>query len=262
MIAVFAGNGDFPLEVLNSLKQKKIKHITLNLSKKKIKNSYNIQLGQFGKIINILKENKVKEVIFAGKVNRPNLTNLKFDLKALSYLPGLRRVFKKGDGNILNFCRNILKQNKIKVIESHKYCKDLLLSKTITKKKPTTKDHKDFLKGKKILDSLGSYDNAQGAVIDSGYIVALEAAEGTDLMLSRVEKIKFNQKNNSGVLIKLPKKNQSLKYDLPTIGTKTIKLCIKAKLNGIFLKKNQNIFLNKNKTIQLANKNNFFIAVK
>ena len=90
--------------------------------------------------------------------------------------------------------------------------------------------------------------------------MAIEAAEGTDEMLKRVAKIKLKTKGRSGILIKLPKKKQSLSYDLPTIGYKTVELCIKSKLNGIFLKKNQNIFLDQKKALNLANKHSFFIT--
>tara|TARA_B100000963_G_scaffold357355_1_gene379330 strand:- start:532 stop:1320 length:789 start_codon:yes stop_codon:yes gene_type:complete len=260
MIGIFAGSGSLPREIFSSLKKNNEKYIILNLSNQKFKGSINIQLGQFGKILGILKQYQINKVIFAGHVKRPNLKNLKLDFKAISYLPRLLKVFKKGDGNILNFATQILKKNKIKVIESHVYCKHLLVNKTITKEKPTPNDKKDFFKGKKILDSLSKFDNAQGIVLDTGYVVAIEAAEGTDQMLKRVSNLRIKMKSQSGVLIKLPKKKQSLSYDLPTIGYKTIQLCIKSKLNGIFLKKNQNIFLDQKKAINLANKHGIFIT--
>jgi len=136
VIALFAGNGIFPIEILSSLKKSKKKFIVLNLSNKIIKGSYKIQLGEFGKILNLLKKNSIKEVIFAGKVNRPKLSELKLDLKAITYLPQLKSAFRKGDGNLLNFCKKILHRNKIKVVESHKYSKELLLNKTVTIIKP------------------------------------------------------------------------------------------------------------------------------
>jgi len=260
MIAIFSGTGDFPKEIINSLKKNNKKFIVLNITEKKINNSFKVQIGQFGKILKLLKDYNVREVIFAGYIKRPSLNKIKLDIKAISYLPSLIKAFKKGDGNILNLAKDILSQNKIKVIESHKYSKDLLLQKNVTFKKPSKLDFSDAKKGKKILDNLSKFDNAQGIVIDEGYIVAIEAAEGTDSMLKRVIKLNKNKKKKSGVLIKFPKKNQNLKYDLPTIGLRTVKLCIQSKLNGIFLKKNQNIFLNQKKSIILSNKNNFFIS--
>jgi len=260
MIAIFAGSGDLPKEIISSLKKINKKFIILNLSKKNISKSIKIELGQFGNILKILKLNKVKEVIFAGYVKRPDLRNMRLDFKALSYLPELIKAFKKGDGNILNLAKKILSDNKIKVIDSHKYCKNLLLSKISTIIKPNKINYLDFKKGRKILDKLSNFDNAQSIVVDNGYILAIEAAEGTDEMLKRVIKLNKNKKKNSGVLIKLPKKKQNLKYDLPTVGIKTIKLCIKSKLNGIFLQKNKNIFLDQKKSIDLLNKNKLFIA--
>ena len=38
--------------------------------------------------------------------------------------------------------------------------------------------------------------------------------------------------NQGGILIKLPKKKQDLRADLPTIGLDTLKDCKKAKLKG------------------------------
>ena len=260
MIGIFAGSGTLPKEIFSSLSRNNKKYIIFNFSNKKIKNSIDIQLGQFGKILMILKKNKVKKVIFAGYVKRPNLSSMKFDLKAISYLPKLINAFKKGDGNILNFATHILKKNKIKVVGSHIYCKHLLINKTITKSRPSAEDIKDFSKGKKILNTLSKFDIAQGILLDNGYVMAIEAAEGTDEMLKRVAKIRFKIKSNSGVLIKLPKKKQSLSYDLPTIGYKTVELCVKSKLKGIFLKKNQNIFLDQKKALNLANKHGLFIT--
>ena len=108
---------------------------------------------------------------------------MKLDIKAISYMPHLIKAFKSGDGNILNLAKKILNQNKIKVVESHKYSKNLLLKKTVTHKKNPTRSIFKMQKRKKILDNLSKFDNAQGVVIDEGYIVAIEAAEGTDGML-------------------------------------------------------------------------------
>ena len=116
MIGIFAGSGSLPREILLFLNKNKKKYIILNLSNKKIKDSIDVQLGQFGKILNILKRNKIRKVIFAGYVKRPNLSSLKFDLKAVSYIPKLIKVFKKGDGNILNFATQILKKIILKLL--------------------------------------------------------------------------------------------------------------------------------------------------
>ena len=65
--------------------------------------------------IKYIKKNKIRKVIFAGYVKRPNLSRLKFDLKAFLYTK-INKVFKKGDGNILNFATQILKKIILKLL--------------------------------------------------------------------------------------------------------------------------------------------------
>ena len=71
MIGLIFGETDFPKEILKTIQKKKIKYLIVDLSKskkfKKDKKSYSVSIGQFGKIINILKENGCKKVLFAGK---------------------------------------------------------------------------------------------------------------------------------------------------------------------------------------------------
>jgi DUF1009 family protein len=67
--------------------------------------------------------------------------------------------------------------------------------------------------------------------------------------------------NSNGILIKLPKKKQDLRMDLPTIGLQTFKDIKKYGLKGVVLKSKKNIFLDKTKCINFANKNRIFIKV-
>jgi len=98
-------------------------------------------------------------------------------------------------------------------------------------------------------------DHIQALVVKDGKIIAREGREGTKKMLS---KLKIN---SNGILIKLPKKKQDLRMDLPTIGLQTLKDIKKHGLKGVVLKSKKNIFLDKTKCINFANKNKIFIKV-
>ena len=76
-----------------------------------------------------------------------------------------------------------------------------------------------------------------------------------------LEKIRRKKLRNQGVLVKLAKKKQDLRVDLPTIGLKTIKQSKTAGLKGIVVKNKQHVFLDKKKCINFANKNRMFISV-
>ena len=70
------------------------------------------------------------------------------------------------------------------------------------------------------------------------------------------------KRNSGGILIKIPKKRQDLRMDLPTIGLQTLRDCKKYGLKGIVLKSKMNIFLDRIKCIQFANKNKIFITIR
>ena len=122
MIGLFFGESNFPKEILKKIKKKRIKYkiIDLTIDKifKKDKNSYSVSIGQFGKILKILKENRCKKVLFAGKVKRPKISKLKLDLKGIYFIPRIIKVSKLGDAAILKEIINILKFEKIKVVSS------------------------------------------------------------------------------------------------------------------------------------------------
>jgi len=263
MIGLIFGETDFPKQILKKIKNKEkylIIDLTFNKSFKKDKNSYSASIGQFGKIINILKKNNCRKVLFAGKVKRPNFSKLKLDLKGIYYIPRIIRKSKIGDAAILKEIINILKKESINTISSNWFTPELSLTKgNYSKYKPDAIDKINIANSIKVLSKSNDYTHSQGVVSRDKKIIAIEGKEGTHLML---KKIKKSKKKSKAVLVKFPKKNQDIRIDLPAIGLNTLNQCKKVGINGIVLKHKKNIVLNKKKSIAFANKNKMFILVK
>jgi len=263
MIGLFFGDTDFPKIILNKIKKLKRNYFIIDITKnrkfKNNKNSHSIYIGQFGKIINLIKEKKCNKVIFAGKINKPNFSSLKLDFKGLYYLPRIIKAYKLGDAAILKEIINILAKEKVKVISSITFNPELSLVKGFrTKLKPNKNDLISISKGIKSLRRINSHNHVQGLVIRNFSVIATETSKGTKKMLRSIKK----SKNSQGILIKFPKKRQDLRIDLPTIGLDTLKDCKQAGIKGIVLKSKQNVFMDKIKCINFANKNKIFITVK
>jgi len=264
MIGLIFGDTEFPKEILKKIKINKIKYLIIDLSKsnkfKKDKKSFAVSIGQFGKIINILRENNCKKVLFAGKVNKPNFSKLKLDFKGIYYISRIVKASKLGDAAILKEIIKILAQNNIKTENSLKYNPELSLARgNYSKIKPNKQDQLDIKIAIKTLNNLGQYNFSQAVVVRNKKVISIEGKDGTKKMLERNKSKKFR---NHGVLVKFPKKKQDLRVDLPTIGLKTIKQCKTAGLKGIVIKSKQHVFLDKIKCIKFANKNKMFISVK
>ena len=263
MIGLIFGEKNFPIQILKKIKKKHLKYLIIDLTKgkfKKDKNSYSVSIGQFGKIIKILKDNKCKKVLFAGKVEKPNFSKLRLDIKGIYYIPRIIKSSKLGDAAILKEIIKILAKNKIKTENSLTFNPELSLKRGVYSKiKPNKQDQLDIKKAIKTLNNLRQYNFSQGVVVRNKKVVSIEGKGGTKQMLEKSKSIKFR---NCGVLVKFPKKKQDLRIDLPTIGLKTLKQSKSAGLKGIVVKNKQHVFLDKKKCINFANKNKMFISVK
>ena len=263
MIGLFLGEKKLPLEIIKNLKNKKIKYFIIDLTKnnkfRNDKNSYFINIGKFGKILELIKSKKCKKVLFAGNIIKPRISKLKLDLKGIYYIPRIIKASKIGDAAILKELINILSENKIKVIKLNTYNPELTLRKGYyTKLKPNVTDKLTIKKGIQILNKSNSFNHVQALVINDRRIISLEKRKGTKDML---KSIRYNNQRNK-ILLKMPKSKQDLRVDLPTSGLDTLKDCKKANIKGIVVKGGQNIFLDKREGLKFANKNNIFVMAK
>ena len=207
MIGLFLGDTDFSKIVLKKIKKLKKKHFIIDFSKNnkfaKEKNSYRISIGKFGKIINLIKKKKSKQVLFAGKINKPKFASLRLDLKGIYYMPNIIKAAKLGDAAIIKAIIKILKNEKIKVISSIYFNPELAGKKgNFTKLKPSLNDNKSINRGIRYLNKSNNFDHIQALVVKDYRIIAIEDNQGTKKMLSKIKK------NSGGILIKFPKKNK------------------------------------------------------
>ena len=263
MIGLFLGENKLPLEILKSLKRKKINYFIIDLSKnnkfKKYKNCYFINIGKFGQILELIKSKKCKKVLFAGSIVKPRISKLKLDLKGFFYIPRIIKASKLGDAAILKELIKILSENKITVIKLNTYNPELTLKKgCYTKLRPSKTDRSTIRKGIQILNKSNAFNHVQALVINNEKIVSFEKRKGTKQMLKAIK----NNKLQNKILLKLPKSKQDLRVDLPTIGIDTLKDCKNANIKGIVVKAGQNIFLDKYQSLKFAIKNNIFVIAK
>lgn len=238
--------------------------IFINVGNKNIqrKGIYNYKIFQLKRILDKLNQSNIKNLLFIGKIFRPNLSTFKKDGEIERYIPLLMNSYRHGDGRVLVDILDIFSQKGFNVLSPYEVSKSFFFTKHELNDVLTYDDKNDAKKSFKLLNHLSKYDNAQSAVIINGYIIAIEAAEGTDKLLSRVISIRksLNQlKNKAGIFTKIPKRGQSKLIDLPVIGVKTLKLVNKANLNGIAIDPKFTIVQNKSSFLKYAQSNNLKI---
>ena len=265
-ICVMGGYDELSKSFFDDLNKSKNKSIFINFNKikSKRKNIFNLEIYELKKILYILKLNRISEIILLGKIDRPNLKNFKLDGEIDRYLPILHNAYKKGDDFLLKSILNIFEQYGYFIKSPLHLSTSFTLSKKNLKADPNDRVKLDIKKGKSILLALSRFDNAQSIVIIDGYIIAIEAAEGTDQMLERVTKIRKRNKTineTKGVLVKIAKKNQSNLVDLPVLGPTTIEFVSKANLASIAFDPLSTLILKKKLFLKKAAKENIDLCL-
>ena len=211
MLGLFLGSTDFPKKILEKIKKKKIKYFIIDLTKKNIfkkdKNSYFINIGKFGKILDLIYKKKCKKVLFAGKIEKPKISRLRLDIRGIYYIPRIIKAAKLGDAAILKELIKILAENKIKVIKSNFFNPELTLSRgNFTKITPTKLDLENIKIGINNLKKINAYNHVQGLIVRNKKVIIRENQKGTKKMLQSVKR----DRKQHGILIKFPKKNKIL----------------------------------------------------
>ena len=198
MICLILGDTDFPNKVLKNIIKQKVKYFIIDLSKKNFfkndNNSNKISIGQFGKMIKLMKLQKCKKVLFAGKINKPKFSSLRMDIKGFYYLPKILKAGKLGDAAIIKVIIKVLKKEKINVISSITYNPELSLEKgNYSRITPNKSDLYEIKKGKAYLNKLNAHDHVQGLVVRDGKILITETSSGTKKMLRTIRHDKKKQ---------------------------------------------------------------------
>tara|TARA_B100000989_G_scaffold49382_1_gene32443 strand:- start:641 stop:1462 length:822 start_codon:yes stop_codon:yes gene_type:complete len=256
-ICIIGGYDELSKSLFKILKNKYKSTIFINLLNTIYhdENLYNYNIFELKKILKLLKVQNVNDIIFLGKIVRPDLSKFKNDGIVENYIPNLAEAYKKGDGAVLDAVVNIFKEHNFRAVSPFKYCDDLCLSNSDVLKKYKKEDIIDIKKSSKLLDALSEFDNAQSVVCAEGYIIAIEAVEGTDSLLNRSRRLRKDLgqlDRKSGFLVKKIKKSQSRFIDLPVVGPRTISLIKKANLKGLAIDIKNTLIYKKDDFLRLA----------
>ena len=128
--------------------------IFINLNNNQIKNKkiYNFKIFQLKKIFDALNTNKIKTLLFLGKINRPDLSHFKNDGEIEKYLPKLLNSYKQGDGKILSSVLEIFIQNGFKIISPREVSKLFFFNTEELNELNSKSDAIDIDKSKKLLN--------------------------------------------------------------------------------------------------------------
>ena len=221
--------------------------------------------GEPGRIIKALKAAGSDEVLLAGRVDRPKFNEMKLDAKGVLLLPKAIAAAKKGDDALLRFIVGICEDEGLRAVSVAEAAPSLVAEEGALGKHLPGADHRaDIARAFQIVHALGRLDVGQAAVVCEGLALAVEAAEGTDAMLSRVSALRENLRGTAekrrGVLVKALKPTQDAKTDMPVVGVETVRNAAAAFLSGIAVEAGAALILDKQAVQAEADRQSVFVV--
>ncbi|WP_456433116.1 LpxI family protein [Thermosulfuriphilus sp.] len=210
---------------------------------------YWIKLGQLGRLIKAFKKEGVTEVAFLGRITKTRIfRDVRPDLQALLLW---RKIKDRHDDAILRAVAAELEKEGIRVVESTRFLKELFMPEGIlTKRKPSQDQWEDIAFGYRMARAIGQLDIGQCVVVKDRTVLAVEAIEGTDETIRRGGGLC----EKGAVVVKVVKPSQDRRFDLPSVGLKTIQTMAEVRAEVLAVEAREALFFDRPEAINLANK--------
>jgi DUF1009 family protein len=223
-----------------------------------------IALGQAGRFFRLAKAENCREVLFIGTVLRPPLTALRLDWHTIKLMPRVIRFFRGGDDKLLSGVAGVAESGGLRVVGIKDVAPELFVPEGVLgRAQPSQRDFADIDRALNLIATLGPFDVGQAAVVAHGHVIAVEAAEGTDQMLARIAELRrlgrISAPSGVGVLVKAPKPGQDRRFDLPSIGPRTIELVASAGLAGVAVTAGSTMMAEAEAAIAAADREKIFV---
>ncbi len=262
-LGIVAGGGDLPARLIEVCRERSRDVFVVALeghtdpgTVKDVEHIW-VRLGAASAALEPLRAAGVEELVMAGPVTRPSLSELRPNLRVARFFA---KVGKRalGDDGLLRAVIGTLEEEGFRVLGVDEILGDLIAeAKTYGRHEPDAQAWRDIEQGIEVAKAIGAQDVGQAAVVQQGIVLGLEAVEGTDALLARCGEVRRD--GPGGVLVKMMKPGQEHRADLPTIGTRTVTAAAAAGLRGIAVEAGGTLIVDAAKVAAAADEAGLFV---
>jgi DUF1009 family protein len=270
-VGLIAAGGVMPFAVADSLIARGIKPVLFALRGscdpvKVARFRYHwISIGQISRLTKLLRSENCRDLVFIGTLVRPALSEIRLDWGTLRVIPRVLAAFRGGDDHLLSGIGGILEQDGFRMVGIKDVAPELLMPEgCLTRASPDEDAAADIARGREVLYALSPFDIGQAAIVIDGHVVGVEDIEGTDGLLARVARLRtegrIRARTARGALVKAPKSGQDLRFDLPTMGPRTVEGAAAAQLAGIAIVAGNTVVVDPQAVIEAADAARLFVT--
>jgi DUF1009 family protein len=222
---LIAGNGRFPLLALEQARKLGHEVVAIGIRGEApaeietlAARCHWIALGELSRLIEILKQEGITEVVMAGQVKHASIfSSIRPDWRLFKLLASLKH---KNTEALIGGVARVLESEGVRLADSTFLLKPLLAGEgALTARRPTAEEQADAAYGRRVANALAEADAGQSVAIAERACVAIEAMEGTDAMLRRAAELVNGRPLR---LVKVARRRRHLLFDVPVAGLTTI----------------------------------------
>jgi len=208
-----------------------------------------VHVGELGKIIATFQAAGVTEAVMAGGIYKVGaLTNIQPDARGMAFIGKLPNL---NDDAILRGVARELEAEGITIVESTRFLPALVpVTGTLTRTEPDAAQWKDIRLGVAAAKAIGRWDIGQSVVVKRGTVLAVEGAEGTNATIRRAGELA----GSGGVIVKVSKPHQDLRFDVPAVGPDTVTVMHEAAAQVLAVEAGKTLLIERPAFVEQANR--------
>lgn len=212
---------------------------------------------RMGRWLSALRSRGVREAVIIGAVKKREAYS---PLRLLRYIPDIPSIrlwyFKirkdRRDNAVLLAVADAFRRKGIEMVSCVKYCAEHLADEGQMTRTPVPRGIEgDVGFGWRIARASAELDIGQAVAVKDRDIIAVEAIEGTDAMIRRAGRL---CRVGGWTLVKVARPKQDMRFDVPTVGPRTMKHLKDAKCACLVLEAGKTLIVDKATTLALADK--------
>jgi hypothetical protein len=252
---LIAGNGRFPLLVAQAARSEGREIVAVAIREETdpaieglVARCYWISLGELGRLIEILKQEGIRQAVMAGQVKHKQIfSSIRPDWRLLKLLMSLPA---KNTDALIGGVARVLADEGIELLDSTAFLRPLLAPEgTIGKRVMTRREQADVEYGHQVARALATFDIGQTVVICERACVAVEAMEGTDAAILRAAAF---SNGRPLTVVKVSKPQQDMRFDVPVLGPGTIRTMEKAGATALAVDAGRTLLLDREEMLREA----------
>ncbi len=267
-IGLIAGNGKFPLLVLDVARSKGLEVVVAAIKEETSPEIEQhgaaavhwLSLGELSKLIETFKNAGITRAIMAGQVKHKQIfSSIKPDWRLGKLLLSLTT---RNTDSLIGAVSKVLADEGITLMNSTELLEPMLAAEgVLTRRAPSDDEQTNITYGRAVAHHLARLDIGQTVVIAEAACIAVEAMEGTDATILRAGEIMKSPTlgkepstlSRSLTVVKVAKPNQDMRFDVPVVGLHTVEIMKQAGATCLALDASRCLILDQEALLESAN---------